>query len=236
MPERRYSEEEVAAIFEQAAEAQQATRRHLPPGEGMTLANLQEIGREVGIPAELVTQAARSLDGGAAAPQRQLLGVPISAARTVELGRRLTEDDWNRLVVDLRQTFDARGNVRVDGAFRQWTNGNLQVLVEPGDGGDRIRMRTINANLQGALIGGVGAAVGSGVIVGMSILTQGGVDPKAWLGIGLMSVVGLGLFAFGALRLRVWARLRKRQMDGIAARLTMLSTPLPGVEQGQLPK
>ena len=58
MTEPRYNEEEVAAIFERAAEAQQTARRHLPPGEGMTLADLQEIGREVGIPPELVAQAA----------------------------------------------------------------------------------------------------------------------------------------------------------------------------------
>ena len=42
---------EAAAIFEKAAQAQLAGARELPSGEtdGMTLAQLQEIGREVGI-------------------------------------------------------------------------------------------------------------------------------------------------------------------------------------------
>ena len=44
MTERRYSDEEVAAIFERAAEAQHTSPRHLPSGEGMTLTQLQEIG------------------------------------------------------------------------------------------------------------------------------------------------------------------------------------------------
>ena len=57
MTERRYSEEEVADIFERAAQAQQTARRQLSPGEGMTLADLQEIGRDVGIPAELVSKS-----------------------------------------------------------------------------------------------------------------------------------------------------------------------------------
>jgi len=61
MTERRYSKEEVTAIFQRAAEARQTARRQLPPGAGMTLADLKEIGREVGIPANLVAQAARAM-------------------------------------------------------------------------------------------------------------------------------------------------------------------------------
>jgi hypothetical protein len=44
MTDRRYSEEEVATIFERAAEAQQSARRHLAAGEGMTLADLEDGG------------------------------------------------------------------------------------------------------------------------------------------------------------------------------------------------
>ena len=53
MSERRYSDEEVAAIFARATETQESQPRRNTPGEGMTLAELQEIGREVGIAPEL---------------------------------------------------------------------------------------------------------------------------------------------------------------------------------------
>src|SRR5205814_7625184 len=139
MADRRYSEDEVSVIFERAAEAQQAVRRSLPPGEGMTLADLQAIGREVGIPAELVDQAARSLEGQGRDATRLFLGLPLGVGRTVDLGRRLTDDEWERLVVDLRETFDARGSIRTDGTLKQWTNGNLQALLEPTAGGHRLR-------------------------------------------------------------------------------------------------
>ena len=43
MTDRRYSEEEVARIFKQAAEAQQTARRQLPSGEGMTITDLEAI-------------------------------------------------------------------------------------------------------------------------------------------------------------------------------------------------
>jgi len=61
MTDRRFNEEEVAAIFKQATESQQTPQRQLPSGEGLTLAELQEIGQQVGIAPELVVRAAASL-------------------------------------------------------------------------------------------------------------------------------------------------------------------------------
>lgn len=220
MTERRYSEEEVAEIFKQATEVQQQARRHLPPGEGMTLADLQAIGHEVGVPAELVAQAARALDAEGPPVTRRFLGMPLGVGRTVELGRWLTEAEWERLVVDLRDTFDARGVVRADGSLRQWTNGNLQVLLEPGHGGHRLRMRTFNATARALMTSGLGALAASAVVTVMSLL--GGTPVlRALMGIGFLSVAGAGLLAAGAMRLRSWARLRLDQMKGVATRISL---------------
>jgi hypothetical protein len=219
MTDRRYSEEEVAAIFERAAEAQQTARRQLPPGEGMSLADLQAIGREVGIPPELVAQAARSIDRVEASASRRLLGLPIGVGRTVELDRHLSEEEWERLVVDLRQTFDARGRVSTEGRFRQWTNGNLQVLVEPTPTGDQIRMKTLNGSAR--MYMGTGAALlGFGAISAL-LSALGGLDAGALQAVAFLSTMGIGMFSVGALRLPGWARLRRRQMEGIAARLAL---------------
>ena len=62
MSERRYNEAEVAAIFERAAEAQQASPQQLPSAEGMTLTDLQEIGREVGFSSEQLARAAKAIE------------------------------------------------------------------------------------------------------------------------------------------------------------------------------
>jgi len=224
MTDRRYTEDEVAAIFERAAEAQQTARRQLPPGEGMTLADLQAIGREVGIPAELVAQAARSMDHRGAPASRRLLGLPIGVGRTVDLGRPLSEEEWERLVVDLRETFDARGKVSAQGRFRQWTNGNLQVLVEPAATGDRIRMKTLNGNAQVFMNTGL-ATLGLAAVVTIMTLITGG-DAGALRGVTFLSTIGTAMFGVGALRLPGWARLRRRQMEGVAARLA-LAEPEP---------
>lgn len=219
MTERRYNDDEVSAIFEQATEAQQKAVRQLPGGEGMTLAELEQIGREAGIAPELVAQAAKALDRVGQPTGRRFLGLPLGVGRTVELDRRLTDDEWERLVGDLRVTFDARGTVRHEGSLRQWTNGNLHVYLEPGEKGHRVRMRTMKGNALGYMMAGLGA-IGVGVVTSVGAMLAPGADFSNLLSFG---AIGAGLFAVGAVQLPGWARRRRQQMDEIARRLTSSS-------------
>ena len=66
MTERRYTDEEAAQIFERATSGHALQSTHA--ADGMTLAELQSIGEEVGIPAEQITSAALSLSPGEAKP------------------------------------------------------------------------------------------------------------------------------------------------------------------------
>lgn len=219
MAERRYSEEEVAAIFERAAQSQQSVPKQRAMNDGMTLAQLQDIGREVGIPAELVAQAAHSLTVVDARPmERKLLGLPIGVGRTVELPRRITDEEWERLVVDLRETFDARGRVRAEGTLRSWNNGNLQALIEPTATSHRLRLKTMNAQARTFMASGVALLLGGGFALVMKVLGEGA-QPDLLAKVGILLATGVGMFAVGALRLPSWARLRKQQMEDVASRL-----------------
>jgi hypothetical protein len=221
MTERRYTDDEVASIFERATESQHTGRRQLRSGEGMTLAELQEIGREVGIPAELVAQAARSVDQPVDNPKRTFLGFPIGVGKTVDLGRRISEEEWEQLVVDLRQTFDARGTVRSDGSFRQWTNGNLQALLEPTETGHRIRLRTVRGQARVFLGGGLGLlGMAAAMLVAFALTGRLG-EAGVLSGPAILSVAGIGMFLTGAVQLPGWAKLRQRQMEAVAARLAL---------------
>src|SRR5437867_3288975 len=158
MAERRYNDKEIAAIFRAAAEeGPQSPQREVARDEGLTLAELQAIGSEVGIPSDAVAQAARAVDVRLGAASRTFLGLPIGVARTVNLNRRLTDEEWERLVVQLREVFNARGRTRSEGSLRQWTNGNLQVLLEPTETGHRLRFGTLH--------GGARASIGAGIAV-----------------------------------------------------------------------
>jgi hypothetical protein len=215
--ERRYNEDEVAAIFERAT-AVESQRQPIPlaSSKGMTLADLQAIGGQVGISAELMAEAARSLDVIGQPTERRWLGLPIGVGRTVELPRKLREDEWERLVVDLRETFDAKGRLRTEGSFRQWTNGNLQALLEPTESGQRLRLRTVKGNAQGYMLGGIALAVAGGFASLMRVMA-GEADP--WRVVAVLAVGG-GMFLLGAVQLAPWARTRRQQMEAIARRLT----------------
>ncbi len=219
MPERRYDENETAEIFARAAEARPATQRALPSGEGLTLAELQEIGRQAGMSLEHVADAARALDRPAQPAPSRVLGIAIGVGRTVQLDRRLSDAEWERLVVLLRDTFQARGALRTDGSLRQWTNGNLQVLVEPGGSGDRVRLKTRNATAQGFLVAGMSIVGFSGFMTALGAATGVLGQPGYLASFAPIAAMGLASIGVGVARLRGWARTRQEQMDAIAARL-----------------
>ncbi len=224
MSERRYDEDEVAQIFERATEAQKASLPASRGGDGLTLAELQDVGREVGLTPELVERAARSLDSTSRPQDRKILGLPVGVGRTVEFDRPLTDAEWHRLVVDLRETFDARGKLGDQGAFKQWTNGNLQALLEPTPTGQRLRLKTRHGSAMSMMSTGLAMFGVTAAIWTAMMLRATPFDPTSF---GVLVATGLGMFAAGALRLPAWARTRRRQMEDITQRLTLALTATP---------
>jgi len=219
MAERRFNEDEVAAIFARATEAAQTTRNQMTPApsQGMTLAELEDIGREVGIAPELVRQAARTIDQRGSEVSRRFLGVPVGVGATVDLDRKLSEKDWEVLVSDLRQTFDATGLVRADGTLRQWRNGNLQASLEPTESGQRLRLRTFRSDASVFMMGGLGV-LGLAGVMGIS-LAVGATGNLSVAKVTQIAILGAAIFSIGAVMVPAWARRRRQQMDEVIGRL-----------------
>jgi hypothetical protein len=215
MAERRYNDKEIAAIFRAAAETPPSPQHEVPADEGLTLADLQAIGREVGIAPDAIAHAAHGVDVRPVAAARTFLGLPIGVSRTVQLNRRLTDDEWERFVVQLREVFNARGRTRSDGTLRQWTNGNLQVLLEPTDTGHRLRFGTVHGAASAWIAGGV-VVLGIGAATTAITAFSGSLGEAAY-GLAVLAVMGTSMIVSGALRLPRWARLRSRQMEALAA-------------------
>jgi hypothetical protein len=217
--ERKYSEKEISAIFKKAAEAQESARDRLPDGEGLTLAELQQIGQETGITGEFIARAAAEVDRtDTTPPVATYMGIPVSAAYASNLPGSFSDKDWDRLVVDLRETFHASGKISRDGSLRQWSNGNLRVLIEPTEEGHRIRMRSLNGNLRSSLFGGL-AIFTVGLLIALAEIISG--DPAMTFQIIFLAsivVAGLGTTFVSAARIKGWRKLRERQMREIAAR------------------
>ena len=111
--ERRYNEKEIAAIFKQAAKDFELAQQKVQSGEGLTLEEIEEIGKEVGITPEFIARAASKIDQQAHAPsEKKILRLPIEVRRVVDLPDSFSDQDWDRLVVDLHDTFNVVGNIQ----------------------------------------------------------------------------------------------------------------------------
>lgn len=219
MSPREYNSDEVAAIFERASETERGAAPQPTDGKGLTLAALQGIGKEVGISPESIALAAQSLDHVVQPASATFMGLPIAVGRTVDIDRPLTEADWEQLVADLRTTFNARGVMRHDGRFRQWTNGNLQALVEPTATGYRVRLESMKGDARAMMTAGAMVLGGASAAL-ISVALAGSLhNPGITTGIGFMTLMGLGMFSAGALRVSGWARRRRAQFEDVAARL-----------------
>lgn len=222
--QRKYSEDEVGEIFALATSADRAALPVLSEQEGLTLGELQEVGREVGLTPERVAAAVASLNARSEKlPRRTWLGTPESVGRTVELPRAATDHEWQVLVAELRETFKAKGQVAAHGDLREWTNGNLHAFLEPTETGHRLRLGT-HKDAAKAL-----SAIGAvGFVVGLLLLVTSGLDEATFRGIlsalipAVMALVGGGVVAGNSLRLRQWADKREEQMAYIAGRARAL--------------
>lgn len=218
MSERRYRDEEVREIFELATRDQPSPGA--TPADGLTLSQLQEIGRDVGLSPERIARAAAALDRPPEEqPRRSLLGAPIAVSRSVALPRAPTEREWEVLLAELRETFQAQGKTGGVGDSRHWRNGNLHAYVEPTEGGYRLRLGTLKSGAEALgwlSLGGFLVGLVLAIISAVAGVATGFESPVT------LAVVGAAGLGFNALRLRPWARTREQQMEYIAARAVEL--------------
>ncbi|MGE0352384.1 MAG: hypothetical protein AB7I33_05985 [Gemmatimonadales bacterium] len=225
MTTRRYGDDEVREIFSLATTG--GTRDRPLPAEsgGLTLEELQHIGREAGIEPARVAQAAARLEArGRPASVRRSFGLPVGVSRVVDLPRAPTDREWEQLIAGFRTTFGAQGQVTGSGGLRQWSQGNLHISVESTERGEQLRLSTLKGDAMS--LNGLGLVMGGMSLLLGAVVFAAGKPGKALVLVGMFG--GLALAAFGAnlLRLPRWARERERQMEAIAEHaVKLLSGP-----------
>jgi hypothetical protein len=226
--ERRYQDEEVAEIFETAASSQVRGPTPGAPAAGLTLAELQAIGTEVGIPADRIADAARALDARRSAlPRRYHLGMPMAVGRIADLPRAPTDREWDLMLAECRATFRAHGQDVSRGSVRGWRNGNLHAYVEPADEGYRLRLGSLKGDATAVTMLGA-AGILLGLVIFLVLLATGDLAAELVKPLVLI-LLGGGTLGYNALRLPGWAREREEQMEEVAARARELlgSGPTP---------
>lgn len=151
---RRFSEAEARRIFARAAEHQRADA----PDDGLSLAELHEIGQAAGLDAAAIAAAVADVQAGVPdEPVTTFLGVRSSQTWSRVLPVDVTDAAWERMVAELRRTFKHQGNPSQIGRVREWTGGllgngtdGLRVALEPTEGGTRIvAEQTLRSNVTG---------------------------------------------------------------------------------------
>lgn len=222
--ERRYDDREVAEILRRAADAEVTGQSAGSDPDGLTLAELQKIGAEAGLSAGLIARAAADLDrADPPAHHTRILGIPVGVARSFPLSRPLVQVEWEGLVASFRYTFRARGRTRSDGGLREWSNGNLQALVEPTPDGWVLRFSTYKSEAAGMafLASGLIVALVALLVLALAGTVDGLVIP------GVFAALAAARIGYGALRLPAWAAERERQFEELGTRAVQLSATPP---------
>jgi hypothetical protein len=221
VPERRYSDEEVRRILNNAVEVDSSMIARAEGG--LTLAQIQRVAAETGLSPESVTEAVAALDREARVPPTpRVLGLPVGVASTVVLPGTIADAEWRRLVAFLQDTFEATGREELGGGRRAWRNGNLRIALDEVDGTTLLHLRTRKDSASSLIRTGGAMLLGSVVIGVASAVAQTGV--AAAVGIMTMGLGGLVMAGVGALQLPSWSSTRQKQFKAVAEYARALST------------
>ncbi|MDX2184284.1 MAG: hypothetical protein SFW08_09890 [Gemmatimonadaceae bacterium] len=224
--ERRFSDDEIARILEAAA--QESAERAVDAGadveaRGLTLSQLKAVASEAGLdPAALERAAAAVARGDHRGTMiRRSFGLPVAVARTVPLGRQVSDAAWDRMVVRLREVFDAPGRLIREGTLREWRNGNLRVVLEPTPQGHRLRFSTRRGD--SSVIPALGALLLLVAILLSSAFVAAGGEGAPWWSPALLGVMGSVALLRNLVVLPRWARRRQEQIESLGRELDELS-------------
>ena len=231
MPDdRRYTEAELHAIFERAAKRQEAaTRAEEASRAGLTLAELQEIGAASGIDPAHVAAAAADLEALPPRAGNEALGLPDEIRRERALLHPVSDEAWERMVAELRRTFEQPGVAGKVGRVREWTTApeddleSVRVTARPDGGGTRIGFEQPLRRQRDALKPGI--VTGLAMTLGMTLFLAWGDFPGHYplLIPALIAVMASGMLGFQWKRLRSHADRQGQRFDALLDRFDLIA-------------
>lgn len=228
---RRFSEQETTAIIARAARAQHAVEA--VPQSGLSLAELQEVGRAAGLAPEHIASAAASLEVERAEPPSRL-GLPARVRQTRVLSTPVSDAAWERMVALLRQHFGGPGHGGQVGRQREWTirqhatstshGDEIHVMLAPHPLGAQITVELPKPHrgvAEALAAGGTMTAIAIGTVVtafAMSALTA-----KLAIVGALLLLPGTALGGGSILEARRRARRNAEQFEALLDRLALIA-------------
>lgn len=238
---KRYTDNEVHAIFERAAARQdEAERAEDASRAGLSLTELQQIGSEAGIdPAHVALAASELADLGAPLDSRQqesLFGIPTRLGASRVIQGRVSDEGWERMVLELRDIFGRDGIAGELGKVREWTvtssvgkfDRPVKVTLKPE--GDDTHI-AINQEMKGQAMG-FSIATGIYLLMGLVMSILHLFEPDVPIGVGLM-FLGMAALFFGGTQIgtRIYATRQRTKFGRALDRIELVGRELGGAEE-----
>ncbi|WP_412068413.1 hypothetical protein [Rubrivirga sp. IMCC43871] len=220
-----FSEDDARRIFARAAERQHAVQAR---GEGLTLAELQAIGREAGLDPDHVAAAVAEMHLLPDAEPVLVSGVDVTPRRSRVLPVELSDEMWEQYVARLRRTFGTKGVPSQVGRIREWQSqpgSMLHVVAEPVTGGTRITIESSKAAFvrsgNGPNHGLIPALV---IAVVMSALFGfGDFEPLVWILPVLITALGVAFWFGMRAHLARWTETRAGQFEALLDQFELIA-------------
>lgn len=234
LPERTFSEEEVALIIKRAAELQQTEEVQKDPGNALTLTEVEQIAREAGIDPLLIRRAAQGIDRPAEKNRPSpIVGAPTRIVCERVVDGEVSNDEFEQLINEVRRTFGDNGVPSVLGRTLAWTSSfggrrrgrgrQIDVSVTSRGGLTTIRVEEELRNTAGALFGGLvggggGGTTGISIGLGMEVFHSAAAAGLIWV-----AIAG-GFYTLARVIFTNIAHKRENELSGLADRLEQMVT------------
>jgi hypothetical protein len=142
MAKQIYKQEEISHILKRAAEMQGAEGEG--PSTGLSLAELQQIAEDSGIDPKYVRLAVADFEEPPDSDKPNFWGGPLRFIQEREVEGEISAETWERMVMEIRRTFQESGSVQEWGRAYEWTLSSSEkkahVTAIPRDGRTRIEI------------------------------------------------------------------------------------------------
>jgi hypothetical protein len=174
--ERRFSDEELRSILEDATRSQRLPSPSLSRGAGHTLAEIREIAQEAGIDPDEVERAAANLvaaeSRSAAPPPTRTLGFNLVLHEELVIPRPLKASEMRSVAMQPEILLGQRGTFNQGANWAEWRDSRDRLYVGVVRGAEKTRIRLI-ADQSGELIRGAIVIGVPGILVIPVVLNLG---------------------------------------------------------------
>ncbi|MEM6647694.1 MAG: hypothetical protein AAF730_15725 [Bacteroidota bacterium] len=228
MPDRVYSEQEIAQILQRALERQDAaTEQRRSRAQGLNLDELERLAAESGIDPEHLRAAALEVHRPGVQSTANTTSTHIVVERLIP--GELTDEAWGQIVSALRDEIGVAGQdqISVIGTMHDWSGSTAMGYATKAtftQQGDRVALRltqrTGNMRLQGVFLG-IALAMLPAIVIGE---TQGF---AMWQGLLLFTALSVLCVAVLVPLLTAWQKKKHQQLESAATRIETLISAQP---------